>query len=78
MKRWLLVLAVALVAAAIFGAGFVTAGIDVIWMGHPVVSTRDKYFPAQVWLSDYEIGLRDDGVVVWRKTPKQQGEDSQK
>ena len=52
--------------------------LNVIWMGHPVVSTRDKYFPAQVWLSDYEIGLRDDGVVVWRKTPKQQGEESQK
>lgn len=37
------------------------------WIGHPVVSDNDRYTPSQGWLTGVQVGLRSDGVVVWRK-----------
>lgn len=37
------------------------------WIGHPMVSDNDSRFPRQSWLPEYQIGFREDGVVVWRK-----------
>lgn len=39
------------------------------WVGCPMVSDNDRYTPSQGCLLDIQIGLRDDGVVVWRKKP---------
>ena len=39
----------------------------VTWIGHPMVSDNDPYTPSSGWLPGYQIGLREDGVVVWRK-----------
>jgi hypothetical protein len=38
----------------------------VIWIGHPMVSDDDPYTPSQGWISSIEIGLREDGIVIWR------------
>jgi len=37
------------------------------WVGHPVVSDNDARMPSTGSLTGVEMGLRDDGVVVWRK-----------
>ncbi len=39
---------------------------SVNWVGCPVVSNDDQWSPSQAWLSSVEMGLRSDGVVVWR------------
>jgi len=52
-----------------FAAGFVAAKFAVRWAGHPMTCNGDAYMPRQGWSPDVEIGWRDDGVVVWRKTP---------
>lgn len=39
----------------------------ITWIGHPVISDNDDYFPSEGWLPNYQIGFRDDGVVVWKK-----------
>jgi hypothetical protein len=36
------------------------------WVGHPMVSDNAPYTPSEGWLSNVEIGLRSDGVVVWK------------
>lgn len=41
--------------------------LPVTWIGHPMVSDNDPYTPSQVWMPGYLIGLRADGVVVWKK-----------
>lgn len=40
------------------------------WVGHPMISDNAPYTPSQGWLSNIEMGLRSDGVVVWRKKDK--------
>lgn len=39
------------------------------WVGKIVTADdSDKYTPRGIgWLKDYELGLRSDGVVVWRE-----------
>lgn len=44
-----------------------TIGTSNIWIGHPVVCDNDRYTPSQGWISDYQIGFRSDGVVVWKR-----------
>lgn len=39
---------------------------SVAWVGHPMVSDNAPYTPSEEWLSNVEIGLRSDGVVVWK------------
>ena len=36
----------------------------VVWVGHPVVVFPDDLMVA---VEDIEIGLREDGVVIWRE-----------
>lgn len=40
------------------------------WVGHPMISDNAPYTPSQGWLSNIEMGLRSDGVIVWRKKDK--------
>jgi hypothetical protein len=50
--------------------GIVTSTVTVMgidWIGHPMVSDNDPYTPSEGWIPGIEIGLRSDGVVVWRK-----------
>ncbi len=49
----------------LFLGGCATTPVE--WVGCPMVSNDDPYFPSQAWLPDYEYGFCDDGVVVWRK-----------
>lgn len=37
------------------------------WLGHPMLSDNDPYTPAEFWTPGYLIGLRSDGVVVWKE-----------
>lgn len=38
------------------------------WIGEPVVNEDNPYFGDQKpSLRGYQIGLREDGIVVWRK-----------
>lgn len=39
----------------------------IIWIGCPMVSDNDPFTPSQGWISSIEIGLREDGIVVWRE-----------
>lgn len=48
-------------------AGFAKQKVTTNWIGCPVVSDDDPYWPRQKWLSGVKIGLRSDGVVVWKK-----------
>ncbi len=41
--------------------------LKIEWVGHPMVSDNHPYTPSQGWIPSVEIGLREDGVVVWRK-----------
>ena len=40
---------------------------DIEWIGHPMISDNDPYTPSNAWLPGVQIGLRKDGVVVWRE-----------
>lgn len=55
-----------------FTAHFITNRNHIDWIGKVVAADdKDKFTPKGVcWLPDYELGLRDDGVVVWRKATK--------
>ncbi len=67
------------VAAVVFGTiGFIVASEhlfekhEIAWLGAPVTKIEDKQRGGH-WdsaLLSVEIGLRDDGVVVWRKMPE--------
>jgi hypothetical protein len=58
-------------------AGLLLAGVSLFsgcepekkieWVGCPMVSNDDRWTPSQGWLPNVEMGLREDGVVVWRK-----------
>ena len=39
----------------------------ITWIGCPMVSDNDKYTPSQGWISSQKIGLRKDGIVVWKE-----------
>ena len=39
---------------------------EITWIGCPVVNDDAKFTPREGWISGIEIGLREDGVVVWR------------
>lgn len=56
-----------LIIALILGGNGMAQEDKTIWIGHPVVSDNHKYTPTQGWLPGYQIGLREDGVVVWRE-----------
>jgi hypothetical protein len=36
------------------------------WIGHPVVSDN-RTPPSTGWIGSHQLGLREDGVVVWRQ-----------
>jgi hypothetical protein len=42
------------------------------WIGNVVTSSHDDFFnQIKIWgIKDVELGLRSDGVIVWRNTPK--------
>lgn len=44
--------------------------LDIEWVGHPMISDSDPFTPSEGWLPGVEIGLRSDGVVVWRNVRK--------
>lgn len=58
-------------------AGLLFAGVTLLggcatkpttdWVGCPMVSYDDQWSPRQGWLPTVEMGLRSDGVVVWRE-----------
>ena len=56
--------ALATLAALSVGASNIT------WIGFPMFSDDDPYTPSQFWTPGYKVGFRDDGVVVWKKSPK--------
>ncbi len=72
MKNKALVVAGAaiLIAATYLVASEQTAAPTVEWIGHPMISDNDPYTPSQGWLSTVQIGLRSDGIVVWRNVSK--------
>ena len=37
------------------------------WVGNPVTARPDGYYSHEGYVVDYEIGFRDDGMVIWRK-----------
>jgi hypothetical protein len=43
---------------------------EITWVGLVAVGSGDEYLGNVGWLSEVEIGLRDDGVLVWRKKGK--------
>jgi hypothetical protein len=42
------------------------------WIGSPYISDADERWPSQSYLPEVEIGLRDDGIVVWRLREKEE------
>jgi len=44
--------------------------LEVEWRGHPVVALASKLANEDVFIviEDAELGLREDGVVVWRES----------
>lgn len=39
------------------------------WVGLVAVGNDDPYWGNVGWLPGIQLGLRDDGVIVWRKKP---------
>lgn len=37
------------------------------WLGCVMTSNNDPYTPSESWWPGFQIGLRSDGMVVWRK-----------
>ena len=37
------------------------------WIGPPAVGNNDPYQGAVGWIKGVEIGLREDGMVIWRE-----------
>lgn len=37
------------------------------WVGEPAVHVKNPWGPSIGWLPDTEMGLRSDGVMVWRR-----------
>lgn len=70
MKYLILLLLVLMLCGSVFAewsSSEKSTEAEIRWIGHPVVSDNDNYTPSQGWLPDYQIGFRDDGVVVWKK-----------
>jgi hypothetical protein len=75
MKRALLLIAT--VVVTLIGIQVATAEIasafhqltnqNIQWIGSPMVGRPDNYSMNESCFVDVEIGLRDDGVIVWRK-----------
>lgn len=43
--------------------------ITIEWVGTiAVANLKDPYAPTLGWLRGFELGLRSDGVMVWRET----------
>lgn len=59
--------AFAVLCSALFAAG--CSSPQVHWIGSPVVGRDDEggHYHSQPSITSHEIGLREDGVVVWRK-----------
>lgn len=38
------------------------------WIGKPVISDDDKWAPSYKWLPCIDMGLRSDGVMVWKNS----------
>lgn len=66
----LAILALTICSAFFFAGAKDAPSTTTEWIGHPVVSNNDPYTPSQGWIPRVEIGLRSDGVVVWRDTTK--------
>ena len=45
---------------------------EVTWVGHPMVSDNDSYTPSQGWIPNVIVGLREDGVVVWKDVKEEE------
>ncbi len=43
--------------------------LEVNWIGSPQICNYDGYWLNEGCVINYQIGLREDGVVVWRLTP---------
>jgi len=68
MKSWMKVgAAIAVLCSALFAAGCSSQRVN--WLGNPVVGVDEEggRYHSQPSIITYEIGLRDDGVVVWRR-----------
>ena len=57
--------AFAVLCSALFAAGCSSPRVN--WIGNPVVQRDDGYYLSRPGISSYEIGLREDGVVVWTR-----------
>lgn len=47
-----------------------------VWIGSPGVANPDAYYMHDGFVTSVEIGLRRDGVVIWRKKPAAGTEES--
>lgn len=45
--------------------------LSVKWLGEMAIGTGDAYFHDVGWIPTIEVGVRDDGVVVWRQKVKE-------
>ena len=63
--RFIVIIGLAAVASSVLFSGE-PSKLTTEWVGCPMVSNDDKYMPSRGWLPTVEIGLRSDGVVVWR------------
>ena len=57
----------AVVSMLLFSAGCTTQRVE--WLGNPVVGRTHQpgNWRAQPSITSHEIGLREDGTVVWRR-----------
>ena len=46
---------------------FSSCAQKVTWIGSPGIARPDKYFLNDAFVVSIEIGIRQDGVVVWRE-----------
>lgn len=44
------------------------SSMSVEWIGAFVANNNDKHWPSTFWMPSVEVGLREDGAVVWRKS----------
>ena len=51
---------------SIWNATQTIPALETNWVGCPMVSDNDPYTPSEAWLPNVEMGLRSDGVVIWK------------
>lgn len=61
------IIVVAVASMFMFGCSAMTKP-SVKWLGgEVVVGSKDNASPVPAWVSNTELGLRSDGVVIWRQ-----------